>query len=415
MGLCLNKLYKSITIGLLFCLLSLGVHAQAFEFVHNRKKEFLPFKFVKNLIIIPVIINGKGPYNFVLDTGVGLCIITDPALIDTLKPKYLRKILITGFGEGGDLTAFVIPSMQFKIGNTVAQALPSAILAKDAFDLSSFAGMPVHGLIGYEFFNSFVVRINYLTRHITLYRHHSAFILKKGTRIPISIEERKPYVSSEIGITEDNKITAKLIIDTGAGHPISLETNAGIPFEIPNVNIPANLGIGLNGPINGYLGRIKSLKLGKFELKDVLTAFPDYKDAASKVNTISRTGNMGNSILRRFEIVFDYNRSAMYLKPNSSLKEKFEHDMSGMELYYAGKEFNRLFVLRVETASAAFEAGIEKNDEILAINLKSVTELTREEIDALFRSRDDRSFIIDILPHGSKKSERSILTLKRRI
>lgn len=412
---CLNKLNKVIAAWLFFCLLIPAVHAQHFELIHNRKREFINFKFIKNLIIIPVKINGKGPYNFILDTGVGLCIITEPSLIDTLKPKNLRKILIAGFGEGNDLTAFVIPSMRFEIGNTVSDNLPSAILQTDAFDLSSFAGMPIHGLIGYEFFNSFIVRINYIANLITIYRHHSGFVLRKGSRIPISIEERKPYITTEIGLTKEKSITAKLIIDTGAGHPISLETNAGIPFDIPAVNIPANLGIGLNGPINGHLGRIKFLKLGKFEIKDVLTAFPNYNDAAAKITSISRNGNLGNNILRRFEVVFDYSRSAMYLKPTAALKERFEHDMSGLELFSSGEGFKRLFVLRVESFSPAYEAGIEKEDEILAINLTPVTELTREEVDAILRSKDGRNILIDIIPKRSKKMERIILTLKRRI
>ncbi|HEY0667065.1 MAG TPA: aspartyl protease family protein [Sphingobacteriaceae bacterium] len=410
----LNTLKKFITLGLLTCFLTPVAYAQKFEFLHNRKKEALPFKFVRNLIIIPVEINGKGPYNFVLDTGVGFCIITEPSLIDTLKPATLRKIKITGFGEGEDLTAHVIPSLQFKIGNTAGSRLPAAVLQKDAFDLSAFAGMPVYGLIGYEFFNSFIVRINYATSLITLYRQHSGFILRKGNRIPMSIEDRKPYINSEIGIKPKN-ILAKLIIDTGSGHPLSLEMYEGVPFEVPKVHIAANLGIGITGPINGFLGRVDFVRLGKFEIKNVLTAFPDFKDAASKTNTINRAGSIGNNILRRFDVVFDYSRSAMYLKSTASLKAPFEHDMSGMELFSSGEDYKRLFVLRVEALSAAYEAGIQEDDEILAINLKPVSELSREEIDAIFKSQNNRSLIIDLVPKGAKRMERIILTLKRRI
>lgn len=412
---CLTKPHKVIITLLLFWLLMPAGYAQKFEFLHNRQKEILPFKLIRNLIIIPVEINGKGPYNFVLDTGVGFCIITDPSLIDTLKPTMLRKIRITGFGEGDDLVAHVIPSLQFKIGNSVANRLPAAVLQKDAFDLSSFAGMPVFGLIGYEFFNSFIVRINYATSVITMYRQYSGFILRKGVRIPMSIEERKPYINAEISLTNKEAIPAKLIIDTGAGHPLSLETYNGIPFQVPEINISANLGIGITGPINGFLGRVRFIKIGKFEIKNVLSAFPDYKDAGAKISSVNRAGSIGNNILRRFDVVFDYSRSALYLKKTASFKTPFEHDMSGMELYSAGEGYKRLFVLRVEAFSAAYEAGIQEDDEILAINLKPVADLGREEIDAIFKSKDDRSIVIDVMPKGSKRMRRMILTLKRRI
>jgi hypothetical protein len=408
-------IFSIITLWFLCFSLVSTVEAQQFEFVHSRKKEFISFKFIKNLIIIPVKINGKGPFNFVLDTGVGLCLITDASLIDTLKPKSVRKIPVTGFGDGETLNALVIPAMHFEIGNVAAYDMPSAILEEDAFDLSSFAGMPVHGLIGYEFFNSFIVRLNYISNLITLYPNHTGAILRKGFKIPISIEDRKPYIFSQIGLDDGKTVNAKLIIDTGSGHPISLETDSGVPFDPPVVNIAANLGIGLSGPINGYLGRIKYLTLGKYQLKNVLTAFPNYADVAAKITSIRRTGNMGNSILRRFNVVFDYSRSSMYLKPTASLKETFEHDMSGMELYSAGEHFKKLYVLRVEPSSPAYECGLKKDDEILTINLKSVANMTREEIDAIFKSKNDRSILLELVRKGSKKVERSILTLRRRI
>lgn len=392
--------------------------AQQFEFPGKRKKEIVPFKMAKNLMIIKLTVNGKGPFNFVLDTGVGLMLISDPSLIDSVAIKNLRSINITGFGDGDPLSAYVTPSIDVGFGTTTAKGLSAAILKKDIFELSNYVGMPVHGLIGYEFFNSFVVKINFALNTLTIYRPETAYIARKGYRIPLMIEDRKPYLISNIQLDSGEKIDAKLILDTGAGHPLSLETNGGVPFEVPKVNIAGNLGIGLSGPISGYISRVKSLTFGKYTLTDVITAFPDYDDVASKVYSVSRNGNMGIMVLRKFNVIFDYNESALYIKPGVTLNEPFEHDMSGMELTSAGENFERLIVTRVEPGSSADEIGLRNNDEILAINFKPVTEMTASEIDNLFRSKSDRSFILDVLPQGSKNirdRERVILTLKRRI
>lgn len=389
--------------------------AQIFEFTGKRKKETIEFKMIKNLMIIPLTINGKGPFNFILDTGVGLILISDPRLIDSVQFKNLRSINISGFGEGEALSAFVTPSIEVAIGSTLAKNLSAAILKEDMFELSNYVGLPIHGLIGYEFFNSFIVRINFLMNVLTIYRPETAYIPRKGTRIPISIEERKPYVMADIVLESGEKVAAKFIIDTGAGHPVSLETNNGVPFEIPKNNIAGNLGIGLTGPISGYVGRISSIKLGKYTLSNVIASFPNYADVGSKIISVNRNGNMGIAILKRFQVVFDYSRSAMFLKPTSLLKEPFEHDMTGMEITSAGNDFDRLIVTRVEKGSPADETGIQRNDEILAINFKPVSEMSISEIDALFRSKNQRSFILDILPYGSKERERVIITLKRRI
>jgi len=392
--------------------------AQRFEFTARRKKEIVAFKMVKNLMIIELTVNGKGPFNFVLDTGVGLFLISDPALIDSVSIKNLRSISITGFGDGEPLSAYVTPSIEVGFGSTLAKGVSAAILKKDVFELSNYVGMPVHGLIGYEFFSSFIVKINFSVNTLTIYRPEIAYIPRKGYRVPLIIEDRKPYLISTILLNSGEKIVAKLILDTGAGHPLSLETNGGVPFEVPKLNIAGNLGIGLSGPISGYISRVKSLTLGKYSLDNVITAFPDYDDVGSKVYTVSRNGNMGISILKRFNVILDYNGSALYIKPGPLLKEAFEHDMSGMELTSAGDKFERVLVSRIEPGSAADDAGLRKDDEILAINFKRVAELNPTEIDNLFRSKSDRSFILDVLPHGSKSirnKERVILTLKRRI
>ncbi|MFA6945092.1 MAG: PDZ domain-containing protein, partial [Pedobacter sp.] len=211
------------------------------------------------------------------------------------------------------------------------------------------------------------------------------------------------------------KLPVKLIIDTGAGHPISLETIDGVPFELPDDRIEGNLGIGLTGPISGYIGRISSLQLGKYSLNDVIASFPDYEDVGARVFSINRNGNMGLAILKRFNVVFDYNRSAMYIKPATPLKESFEHDMAGMEISAAGKSFERLVITRIEPSSAAEQAGLMKGDEILAINFKAVSEMSLSEIDNMFRSRNGRNFVIDVMAKDGKNKERVILTLKKRI
>lgn len=389
--------------------------AQVFEFTGNRKRETIPFTLVKNLMVIPLTINGAGPYNFVLDTGMGLFLITNPDLIDSVKMQNLRSIKIQGFGAGEELSALVAPSLEITIGSTRAKNVAAAVLKEDLFNLSSFAGMPIHGLIGYDFFNSFIVRISYASNTITIYRPETGYIPRKGNKIPITIENRKPYLVADVDLGNGKKLPAKLIIDTGAGHPLSLETYNGKPFEVPKVNISANLGVGLMGAITGYIARIPSVKLGKYTLHNVIASFPNYAEVGARVQELQRNGNMGNSILKHFEVVFDYGREAIYLKPSPFFKEPFEHDMSGMELSSGGTDFRRVMVTRVEPYSAAEEAGLAKGDEILSINFKPVADMTMQEIDNLFRSRDNRGFILEILHQGSKTKTRVIMTLQRRI
>lgn len=363
---------------------------------------------------MPLMINGKGPFNFVMDTGVGVCLITDPSLRDSLHLESQRVIKILGFGEGAELSADVCQPLEFRLNTTISGSISAAVLREDTFDLSSYAGMPVHGLMGYDFFNSFIVRINYPAKTLKVYKPETWYIPRKGHAIPIRIEGGKPFVNTEIKIDSGRVIDAKLIIDTGAGHPLWLESDLGQPIRVPQKNIRANLGVGLLGKIDGSMARIASFKLGKYTLENVVTAFPDFSDVGSKIAG-QRTGNLGNAVLKKFDVVFDYDRSRMYLKPNFYFREPFEHNMSGIELVYRAPGFNHLIIARVEEGSAADEAGLLPQDEIVSIDLKPVRELELDDIYHLFRSKDGRGILLGVIPQGGKKPEYVLLSLKRRI
>lgn len=396
------------------CASSSGVFAQdGFHFEGKRQRELLPFVKARGLIVIATTLNNKGPYNFILDTGVGLTIITDPKLKDSLNLRYQRKIQVKGLGEGKDIDAYLTPFLKIKIGSTVQENSSAAILDKDIFDLSSYAGMPIHGLIGYDFFNSFIIRVFYETSFVGIYKNQKSRLIKKGYKVPISIEQNKPYVNVLVDANGRKKLSLKMIIDTGAGHPISLESENGVAFPLPDKFVNANLGVGLGGNIGGFVGRIDNLRIGRFDIKNPVSSFPYYDDVAAKVSTVKRDGSIGNQLLKRFDIIFDYKESCIYLRPNALFKEPFEHDMSGIELYANGTDLKRFFINRIEPYSPADEFGLQKDDEILSINFKSTSTMTLEEIIETFKSKTDRNLFLEI----ARKNEvlRGVLTLKRRI
>ena len=146
-------------------------------------------------------------------------------------------------------------------------------------------------------------------------------------------------------------------------------------------------------------------------MNNVLAAFPD---SSEKIETSTpRDGNLGIGILKRFNVIFDYTDSVMYLKPGPLRDEPFEHDMSGLEYFAAGDDYQHVIINRVEPGSAGDAIGLERGDEIMSINFKPVSKMSLEEIDAIFRSRDNRSILLEI--YHDKRYDNVILTLKKRI
>jgi len=389
-----------------------SVKAQNFTFEGNRTKQGIDFEMIKNLIIIPLYLDGNGPYNFILDTGVSPMIITDTVLAKTLDLQNMRSIKINGYGEGGDIDAYFTPLLSATIGFATAKNLPTVILKNDVFNLSSHIGKRIYGLIGYTFFQSFVVRINYISKRINFSLPIEGRKLK-GQRLDLEILDNKPYINTQIVTAEQGPLDVKLIVDCGASHALSLEKLNEQHFPVPKETISANLGVGLSGEISGNIGRVLKINLGDYSFDNVLTNFPKYSEAAAKATQKLRNGNLGSDILKHFTVTFDYSNKAMYLRKNENFKQPFEHDMSGMEIYADQNQFNQFYIGRIEEDSPAEKAGLLVHDELVSVNFKKVENYTLDELSAVLKSDNGKTVLIEIWREN--RTHVFLMKLKRRI
>lgn len=385
---------------------------QEFVFKGSRKKSSMRFTLIKNLIIVPIYLNNTGPFNFILDTGVSPMVITDASITDSLKLKHLKPIKIVGLGKGPEIEALITSEMSVNVGKARIEHIPAAILKEDIIGLSNYVGMKIHGLIGYYLFNSFIISVNYSSQTLN-FRMPDPKMKFKGEPIPFELIANKPYITVGIEIADLGIKEAKVLVDNGAGHAISLERWEDMPFPLPKEVIDANLGSGLSGSISGKIGRLSTLIIGGFTFKDAIASYPIYEDAAAKTLLLNRNGNLGADLLSRFNTTFDYRNGNLYLIKNVFFKRPFDHDMSGLEVYTDETKKKRFFVMRIETKSPAEASGIEINDEILAINFFATEKMDLNEITRLFRSGDGKNMLLTLNRKGELLFK--LIKLKRRI
>ena len=350
----------------------------------NRTWTRIPFQLHSNLIIVPVRINDSDTLHFILDTGVSSTIITDP---NTFRKKPLtltRKIKISGAGEGNSLTASIAIDNQLTMGGLKAAHHNLVILDEDMLKLSEYVGTPIHGIFGYEVFANFVVNVDFQRHELLIMQPHKYKYKKnKGDRYPITIQDAKAYTDALSVFDGEKNLPLRVILDTGAGHALLLDrTRSMTSMPIPEKNIRAQLGRGLNGVINGCLGRIHKVRFGRYEIDNILASFPDSTGFGMKlVNAPERQGNIGCEFLRRFNVTFNYPDQYVVMKPIKRLmRESFEHDMSGLELRAKGEGLHNYYVERIMENSPAALSGLAEGDEVLFVNDKSVRDLTISEI-----------------------------------
>ncbi|WP_235336713.1 aspartyl protease family protein [Pontibacter korlensis] len=360
-------------------------------FTSDRKKITMPFRLVHNLVIIPVQINNSQPLNFILDSGVRNTLITQLYFSDSLDLKEANRIKIKGLGQGHSLEAIHSTGNSMRMRGIQGDHHTVYVLLEDIFNLSLRMGMPVHGIIGYDIFKNFIVKINYSTETLTLYRPDQKVKKKKrAEEYPLIIEDAKPYLHATVKQHNGDSLNVKLIVDTGASNSLSLYLPSDERLKLPPKVMHAYLGRGLGGDINGKIGRLPSFRLGKYEMENLTASYPDAEAVKLALNVAGRHGNIGSDILKRFTVIFDYPNQRISLIPNRRFKEPFYFNMAGFEVSTPLPGANFYIISNVVEDSPAKMVGVQPGDQLLHINGRNCNELKLSEVLHILDSKPGR-------------------------
>jgi len=376
-----------------------------FVFDNPKKKSVtFDFKSSNNLIIIPVAINNSDTLNFILDTGVRYPIITELPFVNKLNLNYLQPINVKGLGEGEQLTAYRSGNNTINLNGLVAYDQEIHMVINENFQISHILGMPVHGLIGFNLFKDYVVKIDYAEHKITLIKPEffDYKAREKDIVLPLSFEQGKPFVTTSIVTDKNDDVPVKLLVDTGASDAIWLSTNSDSRIALPENHIETFLGRGLSGDLYGKKGRIGAIWVGPLVLYEPIVAFPDNELVDQLIGKNDRNGTLGAEILRRFYITMDYPGKRLILRPNANLKDDFNYNMSGLEVTNPMPGLPIFLVSNIRKNSPAYYAGILENDQIISVNNTNNKSLTLNDINLLFQSQQDRRIKMTILRNGEQ-------------
>lgn len=420
---------------LLFFLLShvLPISAQeGFQFNEGIDKVSIPFKLINNLIFIPIKVNGV-ELNFLLDSGVEETILF--SLEDKKEVSFFNaeKISLRGLGSED-----AIEGLKSRNNVLVVNGMKSVnqllyVILDPEFNLSSHVGIPVNGIIGYQFFRNNLVEINYEKRKVIVHKDNKKNrrkIEKKFQEVAITIERSKPYTRSSV-VMDADEIPAKLLIDVGNSDAIWFFQNVSKAIKVPEKSFDDFLGRGFSGDVEGKRARIPKFMISKFEFENPIAAFPDSSSIRNVRIVPDRVGSVGGEVLRRFTVVFDYQNGKMFLRKNSDFDDPFSYNKSGVEIQHHGMQwvqetvrlqtvplagnvvvsddvkatadFKYKFELKpvyeivsVRKNSPAAVAGLQKGDVIISINKIPAYNYSLQKINALFKSEDERWITLEV-------------------
>lgn len=412
---------------------------EGFSLPAYQKKDKIQCKLINNLVIVPVEVNGK-QLSFLLDTGVNYTLLFSLTENDSLEIKNVTPVKILGLGDGGDIDALKSEKNQVKIGDAVDESHTLYVIFDERINFSPRMGIPIHGVIGYDFFKSFVVKTNYDVPSITIYDpiDYKYKRCRSCETFDLSFREKKPYVKHIIKAKEIEK-EVNLLVDTGASDALWLFEEDGNLSDAPKNYFEDFLGLGLSGGVYGKRSRLSQLKLGKFTLNNVNVSYPDSTSLKNIIDSGERDGTIGSAVLKRFTVIMDYASKKMVLKKNSFYKKPFTYDMAGLTVEHdgivpatelvegTGKSFGlntvqdrdtfgavtfnldpvfsfflapKYIVAEVRKDSPAALAGFQVGDELISINRKAAYKYKLQDINALFSSKSGKRIFLVVSRNG---------------
>ena len=388
-------LLRSFLISLgLVVLVELGqAQVLGFSLPPGKTRVQFPIEVYNNLVVVPMILNGQLPLKFILDTGVRTSILTERAYSDILNLQYSRKYTIAGPGGEKMVDAYVTNNVSLDMPGVQGRGHAMLVLDQDYLELRNYLGTDVHGILGYELFSRFIIEVDYERKTLTLMLPERFHEKRKYQWLPIQIEDTKPYVTVNLQMNDTTSVSAKLLVDSGASHGIFLETSSNPKIQVPQPNVVSIIGRGLGGVIYGQIGKINSIKLGKYEIPNVITNFPDpntYMDTLKTSRTVFRNGSIGGEILNRFTVIYNFPGEKIYLKKNSNYKKEFYFNLSGLTIRAKGARLKNFEITDIRENSAAYRAKINVGDRIISVNGVSASDLELNTVNGFLNSKPGR-------------------------
>ena len=254
----------------------------------------IPFIINKqNTIYVKAIFNNTDTLNLNFDTGTTELVLTNKTLENKILPEI--KLYNTPY--------------ELKIGNR--------IYSTKIYD-AELTGHDTDGRFGWDLFDGMIVELNY-----------DKNIMIVHSKMPNGIKNNNSYTKLDIkyfssiffveGTIAQSGIKNKdwFLFDTGYQRTTMLDNDLLNKNKFPVYKMKEISKVVMRGATGNEVpvitSNLEALTIGKFTLKNV----PAQLLTTSKPLSTANVHLLGNEVLKRFNIILDFQDNAVYLKPNT--------------------------------------------------------------------------------------------------
>jgi predicted aspartyl protease len=271
----------------------------------------IPFRMLREgmpTIVLPVFINGEGPFDFVLDTGnvvgqAALALISQTLArhfsIEAAESEDLRDGYAVGDTHCPEILAGRIDSLA--LGEIVRCDVPVGITS--IFDwLGEQIGASIDGNIGYSFLKDYVISIDY--ERCTLRLERGGSVLRGE---PFRLSADKPLMILPVLVNGQGPYD--FAVDTGAGHTVISERLAGELALVRGRDVRLKGGA---GDTRGFMTEVHTLQAAGVNFGKIPVVAAGFFPSLSAEAGETLDGIIGYNV-RQYKVVIDYPGSAILL------------------------------------------------------------------------------------------------------
>lgn len=340
----------------------------------------IPFTLESDHIVFKVRLNGHEPIGFLLDTGADENVINTPRLAEFGLKTY-GSTESTGGGGSAEYdyasgATFTLPGISLR---------DQHVAAIDQTGLERALGIPLGGLLGYDFISRFVVEIDYEKKLLTLHDPKTWSYAGAGYAVPITFDGGIPFSDGMISVGPKTGIPGYFAIDFGAAETMTLTSpfvKANDLVNLARTNAFVNRLGGLENQFfsqNNVRGHIDRLAIGNLIEQSIpVNLSVNVRGAYASANF---SGTIGQSIFRRYHVFLDYARNRVIFEPTAETKTPFlERKTYGLTILASGADLHTYTVTGVRPGSQAEKDGFRLSDTVLELNHRPSAQFTLSEL-----------------------------------
>ena len=256
--------------------------------------------------MVPTYVNGRGPYNFILDTGAAQTLIS-PGLASSLGVH--SETEEKAFGAGGAVQILLARVDSIAVGS-VRQENAQVAIANEFEQIGAALKAQVDGDLGFSFMKDFRVTVDYQRNVLRLARASDNHDENShdATTVPFTLASAEPLIVVQAVVNEQGPF--QFALDTGAGRTVltpelAERLNIGVTKEVK--------GAGVGGKVRLAGATVDSLSLSGATVRDHDVVVGAFIHTISAAVGTKLEGIVGHNFLNQFLLTIDYPQNRLTL------------------------------------------------------------------------------------------------------